>query len=68
MRLRIRINLKLLRENISQTDGRSWSEAEVLEWLKDAGFARDGDWWLVDEPDLGQLDPSEVTAVEEVTE
>ena len=65
-RIRIRINLARLRENVSKADTRVWSEAEVLQWLHDAGFTPDGDWWIARESDLGQLDPEEVTAVEEV--
>ena len=65
-RLRIRINLALLRANVSEADARAWSEAEVLQWLQDAGFTADGDWWIAGESDLGQLDPAEVTAVEDV--
>ena len=64
-RLRIRINLELLRENISKGEGRLWSEDEVLQWLRDAGFVADGDWWVTAEADLGQLDPAEVDAVED---
>lgn len=65
-RIRIRINLDLLRENVSKADARMWSEAEVLRFLREAGFTPDGDWWLGSEADLGQLDPEEVTAVEDV--
>ena len=64
-RLHIRINLNLLRENVSKAEGRPWSEAEVLQWLRDAGFTADGDWWFGPEADVGQLDPEEVTAVED---
>jgi hypothetical protein len=64
-RLRIRINLGLLRANVSKADGWVWTEAEVQEWLHDAGFAREDDWWVVTESDLGQLDPSEVDAAED---
>ena len=65
-RLRIRINLDLLRQNISEGEGRPWSEAEVLQWLRDAGFTAEGEWWITREADLGQLDAEEVTAVEDV--
>ena len=67
-RLRIRINLARLRDNVSKADTRVWSEAEVLQWLHDAGFRPDGDAWLTTEADLGQLEPEEVTAVEDVDE
>ena len=65
-RLRIRINVDLLRANVSEAEGRVGSEAEVLEWLDDAGFERIGDWWTCREADLGQLEPAEVIAVEDV--
>ena len=65
-RIRIRINLDRLRANVSNADARIWSEADVLRWLCDAGFTPDGDAWLTTEADLGQLEPEEVTAVEDV--
>lgn len=43
------------------------TRVEVEQWLADAGFVREGDEdWLVSEPDLGQLDPSEVLSVQDV--
>src|SRR5687768_12226862 len=65
-RFRIRINLDRLRENVSKADTRVWSKAEVLQWLHDAGFIPDGDAWVTTEADLGQLEPEEVTTVEDV--
>ena len=65
-RVRVRINLSLLRENLSKADGRQWTEAEVDRWLRDAKFTSDGDGWIVREADLGQLEPEEVASLEEV--
>jgi hypothetical protein len=65
VRFRIRINLELLRENVSKAEGRVWSNAEVLQWLHDAGFTRAGEWWITEEANLGQLEPEEVIAVED---
>ena len=65
-RVRVRINLSLLRENLSNADGRRWTESEVDRWLRDAKFTGDGDGWIVREADLGQLEPEEVTSLEEV--
>jgi hypothetical protein len=65
-RLRIRLNWPRLLSNLSKEEGRAVTPDEVRQWLVDAGFTHDhGDWWLVDEPDLGHLDPSEVTSVED---
>lgn len=61
-RVRIAIDVDLLRENVSKADGRPWTDAEVEQWLVDAGFTPDGDQWA----DLGQLEPNEVTHMEEV--
>lgn len=61
--LRVRINLTRLRENL-KADGCAWTDAEVQQWLRDANFIRSSECWLVDEADLGQLDPSEVISVE----
>jgi hypothetical protein len=43
-------------------------EQEVLQWLVDAGFTRDGDYWIVTEADLGQVEPSEVLEIEPLDE
>lgn len=64
-RLRVKLNLPLLAANLSKEDARTVTEAEVSQWLRDAGFAQSGEWWFVAEPDLGQIDPSEVLAIEE---
>ena len=44
-------------------DKRPISEAEVRQFLVDSGFTPDGDGWVAEEKDLGQLDPSEVMQV-----
>jgi hypothetical protein len=41
------------------------SEEEVRQWLRDAGFRPYGDRWIVDERDLGHLDPAEVRSLED---
>lgn len=62
-KLCVKLNIPLLRANLSKEDARDTSEAEVLLWLQAAGFIRDGEWWIVDEKDLGQVDPSEVLEI-----
>ena len=63
----IRINLRLLRENLSREDGHPVSEQEVTRWLNDAGFKAVDSGWTVAEADLGQLDPSEVVSAEVIS-
>lgn len=65
---KITINLERLRENLSRQEGRPLSEAEVLQWLEDAGCRRSDAHWEVHEADLGQLDPGEVISAEVVGE
>ena len=60
----ITLNMPLLRENLSKEDRREVAEAEVRQWLKDAGFEPSNGGWLVWEQDLGQLLPDEVTHAE----
>jgi hypothetical protein len=52
--------LERLRSNLSRADGRDHTLAEVRKWLGDAGFEPAGDAWLVDQENLGQLEPAEV--------
>jgi hypothetical protein len=59
----VKLDIPRLVANLSKEDARDTSEAEVTQWLDDAGFSRDGEWWLVSEADLGQVDPSEVLEV-----
>jgi hypothetical protein len=63
-KLRVKIDLSLLRENLSQEDRQPTSESQVRQFLLDSGFIPDGELWTVDEKDLGQLKPSEVLEVE----
>ena len=64
----VRIDVTALRTNMSREEKRDLSEAEVLAWLKDAGFVAEGDGWTVREADLGQLDPSEVVEAKQINE
>jgi hypothetical protein len=66
--LRVRIDICLLRGHLSAEDAREWSTLEVYRFLHDAGFTPDGDHWLVAEPNLGHLQPEEVTAITRVGE
>jgi hypothetical protein len=65
-RIEVKIDLPALIAHLSREEGRGLSQAEVLQWLEDAGFTRAGEWWAVAEADLGQLDPSEVLDVRRV--
>ena len=43
------------------------SDDELRQWLSDAGFTREPDEsWIVSEPDLGHLDPTEVVSIEDI--
>ena len=64
-RVIVDIDLAAVAANLSKEDGRPVTEAEVLRWLFDAGFTPHGRRWIVDEPDLGQVDTSEVRSVED---
>ncbi len=64
-KLLIRLHLDRIRANLAKEDGREWSADDVRRWLVEAGFTPTDAGWLVDEPNLGQLDPSEVAAVED---
>jgi hypothetical protein len=70
-RLRVKLDLPAISEHLSREDARRISEQEVRTWLQEAGFTLDAssttakdETWLVDEADLGQLEPTEVLAVE----
>jgi hypothetical protein len=67
-RVIVDVNLSAVAVNLSKEEGRQVSEHEVRQWLHDAGFRRHGDRWIVDEPDLGHLDPSEVRSLEDAPE
>jgi hypothetical protein len=62
--LRIKLNLKALTAHLSREEGQILSNDQVVIWLKEAGFRRSGNYWLVSQADLGHLDPSEVLEVE----
>ena len=65
----IRIGLKreILRDHLSREYRCAVTDSQLDTWLHDSGFKHwAGDEWLVQERDLGQLDPSEVATVEEV--
>jgi hypothetical protein len=67
-RFRVRLNIAAICQHLSREEGRSISQDEVVIWLQEAGFTRhpeaSRDEWIVSEPDLGQVDPSEVLAIE----
>lgn len=64
-RLLVDIDLVTLGASLAKEEGRPVSEDEVRQWLLDAGFTPHQGLWIVSEPDLGQLDPSEVRSVED---
>lgn len=65
-RVIVDIDLPAVAANLSRDEGRAVSEAEVRQWLLDAGFTPTPDGrWTVTEADLGQLDPSEVRSLED---
>ena len=63
-RFRVTVRVALVRKNLSAADATEYTDADVRQWLADAGFeSAGGDEFLVDEPNLGHLDPSEVADV-----
>ena len=62
-RLLVEIDLAVLRAHPAEETGEPVGDDDVRQWLHDTGFAPLGERWPVTEPDLGQLDPSEVRAV-----
>jgi hypothetical protein len=53
-----------VRQKLSAADHAEYTDAAVRQWLADAGFeSAGGDEFLVDEANLGHLDPSEVAAI-----
>ena len=64
-RLRVKLNMPVLIANFLRDERRALSEQEVTTWLKDAGFFQHEEtYWIVSEPDLGQVEPDEVLEVE----
>jgi CheY-like chemotaxis protein len=68
-RVIVDVDVVAVAANLSEEEGRPFSEEEVHRWLFDAGFTlvHDGRW-VVNEADLGQLDPSEVRSLEDAPE
>jgi len=64
-KLLICIDIASLRTNMSKEEGRQLSDDEIHQWLVEARFTPSGDQWMVEERDLGQLDPAEVKSVED---
>jgi hypothetical protein len=56
----ISIAWDVLRAHLAKEHKRELSTAEIEAWLRDAGFKPHGQQWIVQESDLGALDPSEV--------
>jgi hypothetical protein len=65
-RVSVDVDLAAVATHLSREDGRAVGVDDVRRWLRDAGFERHGDRWLVEERDLGQLDPSEVRSMTRV--
>ncbi len=63
-KVRVKIDLLLLQQHLSEADKCPTTEVEVRQFLADSGFTPLGDSWVVEEKDLGQLDPSEVLEAE----
>jgi hypothetical protein len=64
-RLIVDVDLPAVAANLSSEERREVSEPEVRQWLLDAGFMPFGDRWVVDEPNLGHLEPAEVRSIED---
>jgi hypothetical protein len=67
-RLRVHIDLSRLAVNLSAEDHTTVSDAQARQFLLDAGFTPDRDGWFVNECDLGQVEPEEVTSIEDFEE
>jgi hypothetical protein len=67
-RVLIDIDLTILAAHLSKEEGRPVGEDETRKWLLDAGFESYRGLWIVEEADLGQLDPSEVRSLEDAPE
>ena len=65
IRVIVDIDLAAVAANLSREEQRQVDEQEVRQWLQDAGFRPHGHRWIVTEADLGQLDPSEVIALDD---
>ena len=65
-RLLVEVDLAVLAAHLAEEQGQSVEMPEVRQWLQDAGFTPHETGWIVPEPELGQLDPSEVIWVQDV--
>lgn len=61
----VRLDLERIRRVLSQEDRTTYALEYVTQWLKDAGFHPKNAGWLVRAEDLGQVQPTEVTSIEE---
>ena len=64
-RLIVDIDIAAVVTHLSKEEGEPVTDEQVRQWLLDAGFTPHGERWIVSEPDLGQLDPSEVRSVDD---
>ena len=64
-RVIVDIDLSAVAANLSKEERRAVGEQEVRQWLHDAGFRPRGKRWIVNELDLGHLDPTEVRSLED---
>lgn len=62
--MRVKLDLPLLRIHLAAEDQQMISEEAIRQFLIDSHFSPHNEWWIVEEKDLGQLDPSEVVEVE----
>jgi hypothetical protein len=61
----VRLDLERIRRHLSKEDKTTYSLEYVTQWLQAASFHPKDDGWLVRGPDLGEVDPAEVTSIEE---
>jgi hypothetical protein len=65
-RFRVKLDLAVIRKHLSREEGRAVNAQQTKRWLQEAGFAAVGTEWEVNEPDLGQVQPSEVLEIHTV--
>jgi hypothetical protein len=61
----VRLDLERIRRHLSKEDRTTYPLEYVTQWLQEAGFHLKEAGWLVRGQDLGQVDPVEVTSIEE---
>ena len=61
---RVQIDMTQLRSHIKPLRRTAVNDAVLNKWLLRSGFKPQGDWWIVPEPRLAQLAPSELIASE----